>query len=63
LRGEILAKYSQDWLVNIEDISEFVREQYRYVQDRDWNHLLTPSESVYPVIEAEIRRNLQISAH
>jgi hypothetical protein len=61
LRGEILGKYSQDWSLHIQDISEFVREQYQYVQADDWNNLFTSSESVYPVIDTEIGKNLQIS--
>lgn len=48
LRGEMLARYAKDWILEIEDISEFVRQQYEFVRVGDWHSLHTPSESVYP---------------
>src|SRR5690349_4381207 len=32
MRGEALARYAREWIIEIEDISDFVREQYQYVQ-------------------------------
>ncbi|MCA1993563.1 MAG: DUF4291 domain-containing protein [Coleofasciculus sp. S288] len=62
LRGEVLAQYARDWIMNIEDISEFVQQQYQYVQQRDWKHLRTPHEEVYPVRESPIAERLRLSA-
>ena len=50
LRGEMLARYARDWILEIEDISEFVAQQYEFVRAKDWESLQTPSESVYPVL-------------
>lgn len=61
LRSDTLARYAQEWIVHIEDISEFVRQQYQYLKGGDWNNFQIPSESVYPVIEDETRKNLQLS--
>ncbi|MBL1176757.1 DUF4291 domain-containing protein [Pantanalinema sp. GBBB05] len=62
LRGDVLAKYARDWIVDIEDISEFVQHQYQVVRSHDWAQLLVPSEAVYPVTDAAIARQLQLSA-
>ncbi|MCA9071663.1 MAG: DUF4291 domain-containing protein [Planctomycetaceae bacterium] len=32
LRGDVIARYAREWIVSIEDISEFVREQHKNVQ-------------------------------
>jgi hypothetical protein len=61
LRGEMLAQYARDWIVSIEDISPFVREQYPCVQAGNWAQLLIPSETVYPVADLEIAKRLQLS--
>lgn len=49
LRGGFLARYAQEWIVDIEDITDFVAEQRLHVQSQDGTQLLTPSEKVYPV--------------
>lgn len=61
LRGEILRRYSRDWIVEIEDISEFVRQQYQY-KGGDLKNLLTPSEFVYPIPNPDIAQKLGLSA-
>lgn len=48
MRGETLARYSREWILEIEDISEFVHEQYKAVRDGDYERLITPREMVYP---------------
>ena len=48
LRGEVLAKYAREWLLGIEDVSEFVREQSRHARS-PYDRLVTPKEEVYPV--------------
>lgn len=60
LRGTALASYSRDWIVNIEDISEFVQQQRQY-QQGDRTQLLTPSETVYPVIDPDVCQRLGLS--
>jgi hypothetical protein len=48
LRGEALARYAREWILEIEDISDFVREQYEAVRVGDYARLITPQERVYP---------------
>ncbi|HEY9626926.1 MAG TPA: DUF4291 domain-containing protein [Coleofasciculaceae cyanobacterium] len=62
LRGEVLAQYARDWIIDIEDISDFVQHQYQVVRSQDWAQLLIPSEAVYPVTGPEIAERLQLSA-
>lgn len=47
LRGEILARYARAWIVEIEDISDFVAEQREHAQG-DYAQLVVPQERVYP---------------
>lgn len=61
LRGEVLTQYAHDWIVDIQDISDFVQHQYQVVRSRDWAQLLIPSEAVYPVTDPVIAKRLQLS--
>ena len=62
LRGEALERYAQQWLIAIDDISEFVAEQRQYAQTRSSYALLrTPSEAVYPVDDADGARQLGLA--
>jgi hypothetical protein len=60
LRGDVLSRYARDWIIDIEDISEFVQEQHRY-KGGDITKLLTPRESVYPVTQPLIAKSLGLS--
>ena len=61
LRGDILSRYARDWIIDIEDISEFVQQQHRY-KAGDRTNLLTPSESIYPVTQPHIAKRLELSS-
>lgn len=56
-----ITKYSRDWIVDIEDISAFVREQYEFVKAGDLEKLTTPREPVYPVIDKNIVKKFGLS--
>ena len=62
LRGETLALYSRDWIISIEDVSDFVAEQRAYTQPSLWPHLLTPTEQPYPVQDLAVAARLGLSA-
>ena len=62
LKGDILAKYAREWIVSIEDISGFCREQAAHVDARRMTELLTPREDVYPVTNAETARRIGVDA-
>lgn len=62
LRGEALAQYAEQWLIAIDDISEFVAEQRQHAQSRAaYAQLRTPSEAVYPVDDAACARRLGLA--
>jgi hypothetical protein len=60
MRGEVLARYAREWLLGIEDISEFVREQ-RANASLPYERLVAPREEVYPVIDPEVAAKLGLS--
>ncbi|GCE19114.1 DUF4291 domain-containing protein [Dictyobacter kobayashii] len=47
LRGSTLQSYARDWILEIEDISDFVAEQRPYARTNNDARLLTPREEVY----------------
>ncbi len=59
LRGDVLALYAREWIISIEDISEFVREQHQNLAD--FSQLIVPSETIYPVTDAKVATQLQVS--
>ncbi len=61
LRGGTLAKYARDWVVGIEDVSDFVKDQQRHVKSGNLAERLTPRERTYPVEKEEIRFRLGLS--
>jgi hypothetical protein len=60
LRGEVLAKYAKDWLLELRDISEFVREQKENAV-APYDRLVMPREHVYPVVDVEVAGRLGVS--
>lgn len=59
LRGETLRRYAREWILDIEDISDFVAAQRAIVRDRD--ALVTPVERVYPVADPDVAARLGLS--
>lgn len=58
LRDEFLKGYADEWIIEIEDISAFAREQYEHVQTGNYGQLLIPRETVYPVEDAALALKL-----
>jgi hypothetical protein len=52
LRGKFLANYARDWLLEIQDITEFVWDQGQHARS-PFDKLITPKEEVYPVTDPE----------
>jgi len=61
LRGKILANYAREWLLEIQDVSEFVREQSQHARS-PFDKLITPKEEVYPVTDPEVSARLGLAA-
>lgn len=62
LRGEVLARYGREWIVDIENISAFVADQRLHVGTGDYGKLVTPSEQVYPMNDPQVVRKLGLDA-
>ena len=60
LRGDVLARYAREWLLGVEDISEFVAEQ-RANAAAPYERLVTPREDVYPVADPEVAARLGVT--
>lgn len=54
LRGPALARYAREWIVAIEDVTEFAHAQRAVPLDR----LVTPREEVYPVTDPAVAARL-----
>jgi Domain of unknown function (DUF4291) len=61
LRGDVLRSYARDWIIDIEDISEFVCEQYHNLSPL-YDRLIVPQENIYPVSDVQIVTRLQLSS-
>ena len=61
LRGDVLALYAREWIISVEDISAFVREQYQNLVD--FTQLIVPSETIYPVTDLKVAAQLQLSGN
>lgn len=59
LRGSILKSYGTDWILEIQDISQFVVEQRNYISDQQ-ESLMMPHESVYYVEDQSVVTRLGI---
>ena len=57
LRGDALARYTREWLLDIEDISDFVTEQ-RVNAAAPSERLVMPREDVYPASDPEVAARL-----
>jgi hypothetical protein len=60
LRGDVLARYAREWVVGIEDVSDFVAEQRANAVTGKHDRLLTPREDVYPVSDSGTARRLGV---
>ena len=61
LRDSALQSFVSEWIVSIEDISEFVSEQRRLVETDNLSALRTPCETPYPVAAPEVAKALGLS--
>ncbi|MBD2338176.1 DUF4291 domain-containing protein [Calothrix sp. FACHB-156] len=61
LRGKFLANYAKDWILHIEDISDFVQQQRQNINS-DCAQLITPRETVYSVSDQQTQKQLGLSA-
>jgi hypothetical protein len=60
LRGPALASYARDWIVDIEDVSDFVAAQRPRAMEPGWPELVIPREDVYPVEDSVVAGRLRL---
>ena len=60
MRGEVLCHYARDWIVKIQDITDFVKAQHQVLLSAGEGSLQTPSEAVYTVRDQKISANLRV---
>lgn len=60
LRGDILRDYAREWVVEITDISDFVRDQRAHSTKSNYSQLIMPRERVYPVACDETKQKLRL---
>lgn len=60
LSGEVLKKYAREWIVEIEDVSDFVTSQREHAL-KGHGDLVTPREEIYPLTERDLYARLQLS--
>ncbi|WP_109851965.1 DUF4291 domain-containing protein [Aquimarina sp. AU58] len=56
LRKEYIKSYAKDDILEIEDVSDFVSEQYKFVKNKDLENLVTPAEK--PLIFKDEKLNV-----
>jgi len=54
LRDDVLRRFATEWIIQIEDITQFVREQASFLQETGSDLLLLPRERVYPVTDQSV---------
>ena len=62
LRGDIVTKYAAEWILEIEDISNFVARQREYAIDENYAALNIPTERIYPVTDLEVIDRLRLTS-
>lgn len=61
IRNEDIKEYAKDDILEIEDISEFVREQHQYVLNNELDKLIVPQEYPYIPKDKSVCDRLKIS--
>lgn len=60
LRNELLAPFKGDGIVEIEDISKFIAEQWKIALSSKWNHLYVPEETVYQPGDSALNAKIEL---
>ncbi|HCN49848.1 MAG TPA: DUF4291 domain-containing protein [Chryseobacterium sp.] len=60
LRGDFIRSFAKDDLIVIEDISDFVKEQYQFVLNDDLDNLIIPAEKPLLFEDENLNKKLKI---
>lgn len=61
MKGNILKKFGTEWIINIEDITAFVKEQYEFVKLKRLEDLKVPFEEVIQITNESICKRIGLS--
>ena len=61
LRNELTRSYAKDDILEIEDISEFVKEQRLILEEKGPEHLVTPFEKPLLFEDKELNKKLKLN--
>jgi hypothetical protein len=56
LRGDALARFADEWIIEIDDVTSLVAAQHAFVREKRLAELMTPRERVYPVADLAIAK-------
>ena len=59
---QALRCYGNEWIVEIKDITDFVREQHKHVKSNQLDKLMVAKEQVYPVTDMEIAAQIGVES-
>lgn len=62
LKGETLERFAIDWIVSIEDITDFVIEQSSFVENGALNKLTVIAEQVIPITDPKLISKLKLGS-
>jgi hypothetical protein len=60
MKGEVLKKFCSEWIVKIEDITDFVKEEYKKVLANKIEEVNVPYEEVIDLNDATIEQRIGI---
>ena len=61
MKAEILKKFCNDWIVDITDISDFVKEEHKKVLNNEIEQLTVPVEDIITIDDLKISKRIGIS--
>ncbi len=61
IKGTLIDAYANRDIIEIEDISSFVKEQYKHVLNNDLEKLLTPKETILKFEDETLNEKLQLA--
>jgi len=61
MKAEILKKFCNDWIVDITDISDFVKEEHKKVLNNEIDQLTVPVEDIITIDDLKISKRIGIS--
>lgn len=61
LTGYILRLYTKEWIIDIQDITEFVVEQHKNATPSCYEKLITPKEEIYNISNEKLANKLKLA--